>query len=212
MPSVTITRLADSCVLVDDGVHATLVDPGSFTWDNPDFDMDRIVWIDRILITHAHRDHCSPEFVAALHEKFPDVGIQGNDEVVAQLRAAGVSATTDTVDWVEPVDAPHEVIPTGAAPPNLAFHISSVFTHPGDSRKVTRANPILAVPMMPPWSSMTEAIAWANRLRPSYVLPIHDWNLNAVGRQFVVNVGSGSLADGIELLDVGYFDEITVEI
>jgi L-ascorbate metabolism protein UlaG (beta-lactamase superfamily) len=212
MGSLKIRRLADSCVIVDDGQHVVLVDPGIYTWQDPKFSINDIVWLDRILITHEHADHCHPEFVTALSTKFPDVPIQSNSSVAALLEQHGISVTTDSVDWVVPEEAAHGEIPVGTAPPNTAFHIGDVFTHPGDSREVQKSGAVLAVPMMPPWGSMTEAIAWVNRLRPSHVLPIHDWNLNATGMEFVGRVARAALVDGIELLDLGYFEKATIEL
>lgn len=212
MASITIRRLNDSCVIVDDANHAVLIDPGTYTWQDPSFSIDDVVWLDRILITHSHADHCDPEFVVALKTKFPDVPVQSNSTVAGLLASHGVDVTTDSASWLDAEDAPHEAIPVGEPPPNTAFHVADVFTHPGDSRRITTSASVLAVPMMPPWGSMTGAIRWINGLRPSYVLPIHDWNLNDTGKGFVSRIARQSLDEGIELLDLGAFEQATLEL
>lgn len=211
MASVSVRRLADSCVIVDDGEHVALVDPGIHTWRHPSFSLDDIVWLDRILITHQHDDHCHPEFVAALAARFPDVEIQSSRAVADVLRAAHISVTTVTEPWIEVEEAAHERLPIGEGPPNLAFHIGGWFTHPGDSRSLRRTNPVLAVPMNPPWSSMTEAMAFVNRLAPRFVFPIHDWNLNRAGLDFVSRVAPLSL-ESATFIDLGHFETVELDL
>jgi L-ascorbate metabolism protein UlaG (beta-lactamase superfamily) len=212
MPTVTVRRLVDSCVIVDDGEHAVLFDPGIYTWQHPRFSIDEIVWLDRILVTHSHADHCHPEFVVALADRFPDVAIQSNAAVVGALAAHGVAVTAESEPWIEAHDSPHERTPMGEGPPNTAFHVGGWFTHPGDSRRLDRSAQVLAVPMMPPWSSMTEAIDFANRLGPRWVVPIHDWNLNDVGRAFVDQVAPASLDDGITYLGLDHFESVDLDL
>ncbi|HEY5684042.1 MAG TPA: MBL fold metallo-hydrolase [Acidimicrobiia bacterium] len=212
MPTVTVRRLADSCVIVDDGNHAALIDPGVHTWRHPDFSIDDIVWLDRILITHAHADHCHPEFVASLAERFPDVPIQTNAAVGAMLSAHGLAVTVENGSWIEATEAPHEPTPLGEGPPNTAFHVGGWFTHPGDSRRLHRTAPVLALPMMPPWGSMTDAIAFANRLGPRWVVPIHDWALGDAGRAFVDDVAPSALGPNVTYLGLGHFESARLEL
>ena len=59
----TIRRLADSCLLVTTATGTTLFDPGFFTWDSGEVDLETIGDVQRVLITHEHGDHVKPEFV-----------------------------------------------------------------------------------------------------------------------------------------------------
>ncbi|NNC76155.1 MAG: MBL fold metallo-hydrolase, partial [Acidimicrobiia bacterium] len=148
-----ITRIIDSCVLVDLDGLVTLIDPGKFAWDWEDVDVNDIGKVDRILVTHAHADHFHLPFVQWLTDRF-SAPIQSTAEVVTSLADAGIDATTEPFDGVVVTEAAHEPIPVGPdVPANIAFDIGGAFTHPGDSYKLERSERILALPMSPPWGS-----------------------------------------------------------
>ena len=48
-------------------------------------------------------------------------------------------------------DVTHGMTPWGSAPPNRAFTIDGVLTHPGDSYEVTATAPVLALPLLVLW-------------------------------------------------------------
>jgi hypothetical protein len=58
---------------------------------------------------------------------------------------------------------------------------------------------------------MTGAVAFAKRLAPSQVIPIHDFYLSESGRQTVRHLAGGALkAAGIELIPLDWNDSYTV--
>jgi L-ascorbate metabolism protein UlaG (beta-lactamase superfamily) len=210
MPTI-ITRIADSCLLVAAENGTTLFDPGFPAYDAPDIDLDSIGDVQRVLITHEHADHVKPEFVRWLIDRGDDVRVHANGAVAALLAPHGIEVDTGDPAGVSSEDVTHERIPTGAAPPNRAFTIDGVLTHPGDSYGPTSTAPVLALPLLTPWGSTTASIEFARRLAPQQVVPIHDWYTSPAGRQWLFGLARTVLApDGIEVVPLDWGDHYTI--
>lgn len=207
----TIRRLTDSCLLVTTDTDATLFDPGSHTFDSGEFDLATLGDVSRVCITHEHGDHVKPEFVRWLIDRRADVTVHTNDAVARILGSNGIDATTEPPPDARFEDVLHEEVPTGATPPNRAFTLGDVFTHPGDSHQPSRTGTVLALPLLAPWTSVTKAVAFARRLRPEMVVPIHDFYLSAEGRRFVRGMAGNVLkGENIELVPLDWGGSFTV--
>jgi len=173
-----ITKFVHSCLLVEmpEPVNRTaLFDPGVFS--EAALDVENLQWLDNIIITHSHADHFSLPLVQKLVAKFPEVRITAPPDVAAQLAQAGITATSDPSEGIVFFDAPHEDgEPLFTAPEQCATHYLDKLTHPGDSHSFTESKPILALPVQAPWGSTINALNLALTLKPTYVLPIHDWH------------------------------------
>jgi L-ascorbate metabolism protein UlaG (beta-lactamase superfamily) len=201
----TIRRLTDSCLVVTNDTAATLFDPGFHTFQSGEIELDAIGDISRVLITHEHGDHVSPEFVRWLIDRATDLIVYANEAVAGLLDGYGIQVDTGSPAGVTYQDVMHEVIPTGAQPPNRAFTIDGVLTHPGDSYQPTVSAPVLALPLIVPWGSTTLSMDFARRLAPQQVIPIHDFYLNENGRSFVYNLAKNVLAkSGIEVVTLNW--------
>ena len=169
-----ITKLGHSCLLVEmpEPVNRTvLFDPGVFS----EVSVDSLEFLDDIIITHEHPDHCNPELIQKLATKFPKVRIKTPATLVPKLE--GISVTTEAVEGVELFQAPHEGHPPFMNPPeNIGVHYLGKLTHPGDSHHFTESKEILALPITAPWGSTDTAVQLALQLKPKYILPIHDWH------------------------------------
>lgn len=206
----TIRRLTDSCMLVTTDEEALLFDPGFHTYQSGEIDLDSIGEVTRVMITHQHGDHVNPDFVSWVVDRGTDVRVHSNQSVADLLAKHDVEVDTDTPDAVTADDVQHEVIPSGDAPPNRAFTIDGVLTHPGDSYQPSRSAPVLALPLMTPWGSATAAVAFARRLGPQQVVPIHDFYMSADGRAWIQGMVKNVLAgDGIELVDLDWGESFT---
>ena len=128
----TIQRLTDSCLIVTTDTGATLFDPGFHTYESGNFDLDSIGDVSRVLITHEHGDHVNPDFVRWLVDRRSDLTVHSNQAVAGFLDGYGIEVITSNPAGVSSEDVLHEVIPTGAQPPNRAYTIDGVLTHPGD--------------------------------------------------------------------------------
>jgi L-ascorbate metabolism protein UlaG (beta-lactamase superfamily) len=200
-----VRRLTDSCLIVITDDHATLIDPGFHTFDSGKVDLATIGDIDRVLITHEHADHVKPEFVRWLCDRGQDLRVHANPAVAALLAPHDLAVDTTDPAGVSSEDVLHERIPTGAQPPNRSFTIESVLTHPGDSHQPTRTAPVLALPLLTPWGSVTAAVDFARRLGPSYVIPIHDFYTSRDGRRWVMGMATSVLAEsGIEVVPLDW--------
>jgi L-ascorbate metabolism protein UlaG (beta-lactamase superfamily) len=207
----TIQRLTDSCLLVSTDSEVILFDPGFHTYQSGEFDLDTIGEITRVMITHEHGDHVNPEFVAWVLDRGEDIRVHANQAVADLLGKHDIAVSADLPEGVSAEDVRHEVVPSGDAPPNRAFTLEGLFTHPGDSHQPTRTAPVLALPLITPWGSATRAVEFARSLQPRQVVPIHDFYMSQSGRAWIRGMVKGVLADdGIELLDLDWGDSFTV--
>lgn len=206
-----IRRIADSCLTITTDHGTTLIDPGFFAYDSDEIDLGSIGEVQRILITHEHFDHVKPEFVRWLLDRGEDVKVHANAEVAALLARHDIEVDQTNPAGVTCEDVTHRMTPLGAAPPNRSYTVEGVLTHPGDSQEPISSAGVLALPMIAPWTSTTEAVTFARRLRPLQVIPIHDFYLSRSGRERISAMTKAALADdGIEVVPLDWGEGFTV--
>ncbi len=173
-----ITKFVQSCVLVQDDKYVALFDPDSFTWGSKTFPLDSLQKLDYILITHIHGDHFSLEFVQALINKFPSAKIFTTNEIATSLKQAGIkNVSTESDNVIEIANATHENMTPLTGHPNnenIAITFDGKVTHPGDSHQFQKSGPILLLPVDGPWGSTAGAVLAAEKVKPRFILPIHD--------------------------------------
>lgn len=208
----TIRRLAHSCLLVTDDTGTTLLDPGFFTFDHQPVDLETIGDVQRVLITHEHVDHVKPAFVQWLVDRGQDVAVHANRAVVDLLAEHGIAASADAPAGTHAEDVDHGTLPNGTTVPNRSWTVGELLTHPGDSYQVSRSAPVLALPLLTPWGSATASVEFAAGLDGvEQVVPVHDFYLTELGRQFVSGIVAGPLrAAGIQLVPLDWGDSFTV--
>lgn len=207
---VSITKLVHACLLVEMDGKRILMDPGIFTWNDERFDLSMVEGIDRILITHEHADHVSVDLVQAVLERSNNAEIETTEALGHILSEHNVdSATSGTPQFA----APHERIPMGPGPQNTGFHVEGVLSHPGDSLSFVETMPILAMPFIAPWGSLTAATDRVRLVGPKYVIPVHDWFLTDEGREVMYRLATWGLADDdIELVQIEDFDTVVLTV
>ena len=207
----TIRRLTHTCVIVTEHDHATLIDPDFFSFTSGAIDLDSISDITRVLVTHEHGDHVHPEFVLWLKDRRDDLTVFSNEAVQAMLAKSDISVSTEIPEGTSVQDVLHERVPNGATPPNRAWTVGSIFTHPGDSYGLTSCGPVLSLSLIAPWGSSTASVDFAVRLAPRQVIPAHDFYLSEQGRSFLPNLVAGPLKEaGIEFVPLGWGDGYTI--
>jgi L-ascorbate metabolism protein UlaG (beta-lactamase superfamily) len=163
--------------------RTVLFDPGSFST----LHVNTLEFLDDIFITHNHSDHMDLELIKQLVMKFPNVQITAPQDARQQLLQAGIdNVSSETPQGVRFFDAPHETIRPyfPADPPDqVGYHYLGLLSDPGDSHSFSESMPILALPVTAPWGDVVKATALALKLKPKYVLPIHDWHWRDEARQ-----------------------------
>jgi len=177
-----ITKFVHSCLLVELPDRTVLFDPGFMAAEM--IDLGKLTYLDDIMITHEHGDHFSIDLIKKLVERFPNVRITAPPSVVDQLNDAGVRASSDAPDDVVFFESPHESVePLFATPTEQGYHFHDTLTHPGDSHSFTETKAVLALPITAPWGTVMNAVKLAIKLKPKYVVPIHDWHWRDEVRQ-----------------------------
>lgn len=208
-----ITKLVHSCLLVEMPApvdRTVLFDPGNMSTVNA----DSLEFLDDIVITHQHGDHCDPELIKKLVQKFPKVRILAPGDVVAQLKEQGIAASTEPPEGMELFDSPHEsVAPLFPQPEEIGVHYLSKLSHPGDSHSFTETKEILALPVQAPWGSTIKAVNLALQLKPKYVIPIHDWHWRDEAREGLYEGLEQALSkEGITFLKVKNGEPVVLDV
>ena len=207
----TIKRITDSCLIVTTDDGATMFDPGFHAVEAGALDLNEIGDIQRVLVTHEHGDHVSPEFVRWLIDRNDDVVVYGNQNVADVLAKEDIAVSTEIPQGTSAEDVIHETTPMGTAPPNRSRTIAGVLTHPGDSYGPTRTGPVLALGLLTPWGSTTSSLEFARGLAPQQAIPVHDFYLSDLGRQWIYSVAKNVLAkDGIEVVTLDWGESYTL--
>jgi L-ascorbate metabolism protein UlaG (beta-lactamase superfamily) len=170
-----VTKFTHSCLFVEDGERAALFDPGVFSH----IDIMRLPTITDIFITHIHRDHMDMQKIQDIRNIFPDARITAPQEVTQELARAGIIATVEPPEYATLFTSPHEAVRPyfeEEPPEEIGVHCFSKITHPGDSHSFHETMPVLALPVTAPWGCVVEAVQLALDLKPTYIIPIHDWH------------------------------------
>jgi L-ascorbate metabolism protein UlaG (beta-lactamase superfamily) len=170
-----ISKHLHSCILVRQSDITYLIDPGVFTYTQKALYLGDLPKLDYILITHSHPDHVYPPFVAEIRARFPAVMIIGNSSVVRLLAKEQIYAQSEPAGDITMTGAPHEKLWDGPVPQNSVFTVADRLTHPGDSLHLAKTGDILCLPVTAPWGSTTDAVLKAVKLKPRFIIPVHDW-------------------------------------
>lgn len=179
-----IQKFLHSCLLIEDNGTNILVDPGSWSFGEGFLSLDTLPKINAIFVTHAHQDHFNASNIQKLVAR-DACKVYANNEIAKLLTAQSIPVTTIKIpesiaigkSVVTSVEAAHGRLPF---PPDLnnGFYINRKVFTPGDSftfeKNLIDVPEVLALPIMAPWGTFTEAIELALRLKPKHVIPVHD--------------------------------------
>lgn len=178
-----LTKFRHSCVRFDDGDRTLVIDPGVFSDLDPALD-----GADAILITHEHFDHLDVERVSkALRDNarlqlFAPLSVaESLAEFGEQVTAVGADEAFEAAGFaMKTFGHQHAVIhPLVPVIANVGYLINDAVFHPGDSFTVpTVPVQTLLVPVMAPWSKVSEVIDYTVAVRAPKAYPIHDALVN----------------------------------
>ena len=175
-----LTKKSHACVRLEKDGHTLVLDPGGFS------ETDAAVGADAILITHEHPDHFNEERLRAAMEANPAAEIWTLRSVAEKISAAfpgrvhtvghGDTFTAAGFD-VQVHGELHAVIhPDIPRITNVGYLVDNgrVF-HPGDALTVPdHAVETLMLPVMAPWSKISEVIDYVREVKPQRAYDIHD--------------------------------------
>ena len=191
MVVMQLTKYTHSCVRIDNGDRALVIDPGMFSETATALDGAHAV-----LITHEHADHIdAPALIqaakanTALRIWAPAAVAQTLSELGDQVTAVGAGESFDAAGFaITTFGGLHALIHplVGTLVANVCYLVDGRVYHPGDSFTVPPV-PIetLLIPIHAPWSKIGEVIDFAAAVRAPRAFQIHDALLNENGSGLV---------------------------
>lgn len=180
-----VSKFIHSCVLVEKADSSILFDPGKFSFIEKLVRPDQFHNLTAVILTHSHPDHLDTDALAAILANNPSATVYGNAETVGGLAAKKTEATLFEngskkvgAFHVRAAAAEHAQILGSKPPQNTAYINDEVLLNAGDSFAATldefAGTKALLLPVMAPWEKEPEMMAFAERMRPRQVIPVHD--------------------------------------
>ena len=179
-----VSKYIHSCLLIESDGDRLLIDPGKFSFLDGRVTLSEFDGTAAVLVTHDHPDHLDVDALRRIVER-SSAEVFANEEIVTKLGTDGIRSTvfqegTRRIRSLEvrAIPAKHEAILSPTLPRNVAYVVNGRVLQPGDSYDASldelRGIALLALPIMAPWTTELRTAAFAERLAPKRVLPIHD--------------------------------------
>jgi L-ascorbate metabolism protein UlaG (beta-lactamase superfamily) len=181
---VRISKYVHSCLLFEQEGDKLLFDPGNYSFIEGRVSPETFRDVSTVVITHSHPDHLALEPLKQILA-LSGADVVTNGEVAAILQGKGIDATTIEEGeltagafTLRAIPTPHEAILADTVPRHTAFLVNDRVLNCGDSF----ADPLspyagvelLIMPVMAPFLTEVGAAAFARRMRPRQVIPVHD--------------------------------------
>ena len=179
-----ISKYVHSCLLFEQEGDKLLFDPGNYSFIEGRVSPETFRDVSTVVITHSHPDHLALEPLKQILA-LSGADVVTNGEVAAILQGKGIDATTIEEGMLtagaftlQAIPTPHEAILADTVPRHTAFLVNDRVLNCGDSF----ADPLsryagvelLIMPVMAPFLTEVGAAAFARRMRPRQVIPVHD--------------------------------------
>ncbi|WP_103538302.1 MULTISPECIES: MBL fold metallo-hydrolase [unclassified Streptomyces] len=185
--ALTLTKKTHSCVRIEKEGRVLVIDPGGFSED------DAALGADAVLVTHEHPDHFNVARLRAGLEANPAAEIWTLRSVAEQLSAAfpgrvhtvgdGDAFTAAGFDVTVHGELHAVIHPDIPRITNVGFLVDGSVFHPGDALTVPeRPVDTLLLPVMAPWSKISEVIDYVREVKPRRAIDVHDALLTDLAR------------------------------
>lgn len=186
-----ITKIGHCCLVMEENGVRLMTDPGAYSTGQ-----EKVTGIDAILITHDHQDHLHLDSLKAILKNNPKAKVIANKDVGKILEKEKIKF--EIVDdgkktevkgvVIEGFGREHApVIKDFVLTENTGFFIADKLFYPGDSFYIPpKKVKTLALPVAGPWLKISEAVDYAEAVKPKVCFPVHDGmikeNFNFAGR------------------------------
>ncbi|MEU2156357.1 MBL fold metallo-hydrolase [Streptomyces sp. NPDC019396] len=182
-----LTKKSHACIRLEKDGRTLVIDPGAFS------EADAAVGAEAVLITHEHPDHFDETRLRVALDANPAAEIWTLRSVADQLSTAfpGRVHTVGNGDAfsaagfdVQVYGELHAVIhPDLPRVTNVGFLVDGSVFHPGDALTVPeRSVDTLMLPVMAPWSKVSEVIDYVREIGPRRAIDVHDALLTELAR------------------------------
>ncbi|QJD96075.1 MBL fold metallo-hydrolase [Mucilaginibacter robiniae] len=179
-----IYKYIHSCLLFEKDDFRLLFDPGKFAFAEGLVKAEQFSSVNAVIITHNHPDHLDTEQLKTIIE-LSGAKIYTNSEVAKELAASGLScnlveASTFHVGpfVLQAINVEHEPILDSPLPDMQAYMVDGGVLNPADSfgnfYQGIKQPELLILPVMAPFTTELTVAAFADRLKPKAILPVHD--------------------------------------
>lgn len=197
-----ITKLNHATLIIEDKKNI-LFDPGNYTYDDLQIDLDSLPVFDYVIITHEHQDHFYIPFLNEILERNPGATVIATESIKRQLGEQGLQVQTEGNNDISIERAHHEKLLGMPMPENISVTVFDALTHPGDSLQFQGTARVLALPIQAPWGSMVTACEKAIEVSPEFIIPIHDWHWSDKARMGLYQMAKGYFEkQGIKFIEI----------
>lgn len=179
-----ISKYLHSCLLFELDGHKLLFDPGKFSFAEGRVTAEMFTGVESIVITHIHPDHFDLEILKSILV-VADARLYTNSQVGQQLTKAGLTFTLieDSVLDIGPftlkaIPVTHEPLLDNPIPQMTAFVINNRVLYPvdtlGDELLAYKGIELLLLVTMAPFANELRIAAFADKMQPKQILPVHD--------------------------------------
>ncbi len=179
----TITKYAQSCILIEKDGTRCLIDPGRYVEEMDGMSPADWPHIDLILVTHEHADHVDSALVRFLIDR-DHCAVVTNASCAEVLKKDGIDAKAlspgahhhETPFNVLGVAQTHGDLPSGDPKPEVVgFIVDHTFYTPGDSLVIPDMPhaDVLFVPVAGPQMNLYTAREMIGMVKPKIAIPVH---------------------------------------
>jgi len=179
-----ITKYIHSCLTFEQDGFKLLVDPGNYTFMEGRVTPEDFADVQAIIITHIHPDHLDMDNLKKIIalSKAP---VYTNKQVAEALSKQGITSELFTNGKrmfgqmeFEAIPVTHMPLLDSPIPEMTGYIINGNILHPVDSFQTEftqiKGIELLILPTVAPFCNELQVAAFADALKPKYILPVHD--------------------------------------